>query len=230
MTSICRVLYALSAYDRKLALSRHAPLLRNHGPARLERGVAVAGRGQHPGAAVMVATAAWGMDNTLSRALAERDPGQVVLAKAVLGVMATACLAQLTGEPLPGVALAIGLMLVGATGYGLSLRFYLLAQRAFGAARTGSVFAFAPIIGAAVAFALGDRSGGCTAARPERHRKPEISVGQCLQASRSPIERGPGATGPITSKCRRTGDRSGRHQGGAGPVANPLATGGSFPS
>jgi hypothetical protein len=33
---------------------------------------------------------------------------------------------------------------VGATGYGLSLRFYLLAQRAFGAARTGSVFAFAP--------------------------------------------------------------------------------------
>jgi len=36
--------------------------------------------------AVMVATVAWGMDNTLSRALAERDPGQVVLAKAVLGV------------------------------------------------------------------------------------------------------------------------------------------------
>jgi hypothetical protein len=41
---------------------------------------------------------------------------------------------------------------------GLSLRFYLLAQRAFGAARTGSVFAFAPFIGAALAVALGDRS------------------------------------------------------------------------
>ncbi len=110
--------------------------------------------------AVMVATAAWGMDNTLSRALAERDPGQVVLAKAVLGVSATACLALLTGEPLPGVGTALGLIAVGATGYGLSLRFYLLAQRAFGAARTGSVFAFAPFIGAALAFALGDRSGG----------------------------------------------------------------------
>jgi hypothetical protein len=33
-----------------------------------------------------------------------------------------------------------------------------LAQRAFGAARTGSVFAFAPFIGAALALALGDRS------------------------------------------------------------------------
>lgn len=110
--------------------------------------------------AVMLATAAWGMDNTLSRALAERDPGQVVLAKAALGVTATTCLALVTGEPRPGAASTIGLLLVGATGYGLSLRFYLLAQRAFGAARTGSVFAFAPFIGAALAFALGDRSGG----------------------------------------------------------------------
>ncbi|QPF73080.1 DMT family transporter [Roseateles sp. DAIF2] len=110
--------------------------------------------------AVMLATAAWGMDNTLSRALAERDPAQVVLAKALLGVSATAGLALLSGEPLPGAGAALGLVAVGATGYGLSLRFYLLAQRAFGAARTGSVFAFAPFIGAALAFALGDRSGG----------------------------------------------------------------------
>lgn len=110
--------------------------------------------------AVMLATAAWGMDNALSRALAERDPGQVVLAKAALGVTATTCLALVTREPMPGAASTIGLLLVGATGYGLSLRFYLLAQRAFGAARTGSVFAFAPFIGAALAFALGDRSGG----------------------------------------------------------------------
>ena len=47
---------------------------------------------------------------------------------------------------------------IGATGYGLSLRLYLLVLRAFGAARTGSVFAFAPVIGALLAIALGDRS------------------------------------------------------------------------
>ena len=110
--------------------------------------------------AVMVATASWGMDNTLSRALADRDPGQVVLAKAVLGTTCTAGLALVMREPLPSWAAAAGLVAVGATGYGLSLRFYLLAQRAFGAARTGSVFAFAPFIGAAIAFGLGDRSGG----------------------------------------------------------------------
>ena len=107
--------------------------------------------------AVLAATAAWGLDNTLSRTLAERDPGQVVLAKAVLGAMATALLAAGFDESLPAPRAALGLLAVGATGYGLSLRFYLLAQRAFGAARTGSVFAFAPFIGAALAVAMGDQ-------------------------------------------------------------------------
>ena len=108
--------------------------------------------------AVLLATAAWGVDNTLSRALAERDPGHVVLAKAVLGAVATTLLAVAFEEPIPTAGSALALLVVGAAGYGVSLRFYLLAQRAFGAARTGSVFAFAPFIGAALAVALGDRS------------------------------------------------------------------------
>ena len=108
--------------------------------------------------AVMVATAAWGVDNTLSRGVAERDPGQVVWVKALLGCVATLTLAWLMGEPWPAWGAALALLSIGASGYGLSLRFYLLAQRAFGAGRTGSVFAFAPFIGVLGAFALGDRS------------------------------------------------------------------------
>lgn len=109
-------------------------------------------------AAVMVATAAWGVDNTLSRGVADRDPGQVVLAKSGLGVIATFFLAVLFAEPLPTLLTAGVLLGIGATGYGLSLRFYLLAQRTFGAARTGSVFAFAPLMGAVGAFGLGERA------------------------------------------------------------------------
>ena len=108
--------------------------------------------------AVAVATVAWGVDNTLSRGVADRDPGQVVLVKAALGASVTTAIALAWGEPLPGWTAALALLAVGATGYGLSLRFYLLAQRHFGAARTGSVFAFAPFIGALGAFALGERS------------------------------------------------------------------------
>jgi hypothetical protein len=51
------------------------------------------------------------------------------------------------------------LVACGAVGYGLSLRLYLNAQRVLGAGRTGSLFAFGPFVGAALAFALGDRGG-----------------------------------------------------------------------
>ncbi len=124
----------------------------------VDRGAA-AGNAQLLGLlAVLVATVAWGVDNTLSRTLAERDPGQVVLGKSILGAGATACIALIVLEPLPDWKPALALLAIGATGYGLSLRLYLLAQRSFGAARTGSVFAFAPFIGALVAIALGDRN------------------------------------------------------------------------
>lgn len=109
--------------------------------------------------AVMFATAAWGVDNTLSRGVAERDPGQVVLVKSSLGVVATAFLAYILVEPIPSLTASVALLAIGATGYGLSLRLYLLAQREFGAGRTGSVFAFAPFIGALGAFAMGNRTG-----------------------------------------------------------------------
>ena len=109
--------------------------------------------------AVLGATLAWGLDNTLSRSLAERDPAQVVLGKSILGTIATSLCALKFGAAPPALSAALALMAIGAVGYGLSLRLYLLAQREFGAARTGSVFAFAPFIGAAIAFAQGGRGG-----------------------------------------------------------------------
>ena len=112
--------------------------------------------------AVAGASAAWALDNALSRALSEADPGAVVLAKGALGATATGVLAALLGEPAPTWGAAAALLALGATGYGLSLRLYLLAQRRVGAARTGSVFAAGPFLGAALGWLLGDRGGGAT--------------------------------------------------------------------
>ena len=110
--------------------------------------------------AVGGATAAWALDNTLTRPLAERDPLHVVAAKAGVGASVTAVIALVRGEALPSPVAAAALLACGATGYGLSLRLYLLAQRRIGAGRTGSVFALAPFVGAALALATGDRPGG----------------------------------------------------------------------
>ena len=109
--------------------------------------------------AVMVATAAWCVDNTLPRAVADRDPGQVVMLKGALGALATTLMAAVFGEAVSALLPTLALLAVGATGDGLSLHFYLLAQRAFGAARTGSVFAFALFVRALFTFTPGERSG-----------------------------------------------------------------------
>ncbi len=107
--------------------------------------------------AVMAATLAWGIDNSLSRGLADLDPGQVILGKAALGAASSFLIALILGNAGASVDRGLALVLIGAIGYGLSLRFYLLAQRSFGASRTGSLFAAAPFIGAAIAFGLGER-------------------------------------------------------------------------
>jgi drug/metabolite transporter (DMT)-like permease len=108
--------------------------------------------------AVAGATLAWAIDNTLSRPLAERDPLAVVAAKGGIGAALSLAAAAIAGESLPPLRPALVLLACGATGYGLSLRLYLTAQRRIGAARTGSVFALAPFVGAALAIAFGDRA------------------------------------------------------------------------
>jgi drug/metabolite transporter (DMT)-like permease len=104
---------------------------------------------------VGAATLAWALDNLLSRPLAEHSVSAVVIAKGLLGAAAALVAALATGEAFPGVAAAGPILALGAVGYGISLQFYLRAQRLVGAARTASVFAVAPFIGVAVALAFG---------------------------------------------------------------------------
>ncbi len=114
-------------------------------------------------AAVTLATLGWAIDNTLARPLADLDPAAVVAAKGGLGAALSVGLAALSGDALPReIAPAAGLLAVGAVGYGVSLRLYLLAQRRLGAGRTASVYAVAPFAGAAVAGLAGQPFGGAS--------------------------------------------------------------------
>jgi drug/metabolite transporter (DMT)-like permease len=108
---------------------------------------------------VALSTLAWASDSTLSRPLAQRRPTSVIFWKSLVGIALSLSLALTLREPWPDARSIAGLIAIGVAGYGVSLRFYILAQRELGAARTGSVFGFSPLLGAAIAFALGDREG-----------------------------------------------------------------------
>ncbi len=109
--------------------------------------------------AVLAASLAWALDNALGKPLAERDVGVVVRIKCALGASLSAVLAIGRGEAFPWSLAAVGILGCGAIGYGASLRLYLLAQRKLGAARTASVFAVAPFVGAMMAWSMGDHVG-----------------------------------------------------------------------
>ena len=110
--------------------------------------------------AVVGATMAWAADNAVGRPLADADPTRVVFAKGALGAAASAALAVAFREAPPSGEAVAALAACGALGYGASLSLYLRAQREIGAARTGSIFAAAPFVGAALAWAMGQRAAG----------------------------------------------------------------------
>jgi drug/metabolite transporter (DMT)-like permease len=113
--------------------------------------------------AVALAALAWALDNALAKPLSALDPAAVVAGKGAIGALLSLAVALVLGERWPSPLAAAGLVLVGATGYGASLRLYLRAQRAIGAGRTASVFASGPFWGAALAWLLGEPAGMLTA-------------------------------------------------------------------
>jgi drug/metabolite transporter (DMT)-like permease len=108
--------------------------------------------------AIAGATLAWALDNTLTRPLADFDPRAVVFWKGALGAAQSVVVSLAMRETWPKLGALAALLVCGAAGYGVSLRLYLHAQRVLGAARTGSIFAVAPFVGAVVAFLVGDRA------------------------------------------------------------------------
>ncbi|MBS2016119.1 MAG: DMT family transporter [Deltaproteobacteria bacterium] len=163
---LARVLYA-EHVGRRVAL---AAVLLVVGGALLvvERGTGGASAGAQTSAlgllAIAGASLGWALDNALAKPLSSLDPAAVVMGKGAIGAALSTAAALALGERWPSVGAAAGIALLGATGYGMSLRLYLRAQRALGAGRTASVFAAAPFVGAALAWALGEPAGVATVA------------------------------------------------------------------
>jgi len=103
---------------------------------------------------VIFASLAWGFENNCTRMLAKGNPLHVVMIKGFgsgLGSLIIAIALGLTSAIWYYVILA---MILGFFSYGLSLYFYISAQRHLGAARTSAYYAMAPFVGAIFSFAI----------------------------------------------------------------------------
>ena len=96
---------------------------------------------------VLLACCCWGMENNCTRMLSQSDPQQIVIVKGFGSGVGSMIVALIAGEMLPDAGKLLLVLLLGFVAYGLSIYFYVYAQRFLGAARTSAYYAVQPFIG-----------------------------------------------------------------------------------
>ncbi len=97
---------------------------------------------------VLLACVCWGVENNCTRRLSGKDPLLIVLVKGIFSGLGSLVIGLCLGERVGVLWSVIAVLIVGFIAYGLSIFFYVHAQRLLGAARTSAYYAVAPFIGA----------------------------------------------------------------------------------
>lgn len=97
---------------------------------------------------VLLAAVFWGLENNCTRKLSSCDPLEIVLLKGIFSGTGSIVIGLVIGERLMNLWSVIAVMAVGIVSYGLSIYFYVHAQRLLGAARTSAYYAVSPFIAA----------------------------------------------------------------------------------
>ena len=103
---------------------------------------------------VLLACVCWGFENNCTRVMSAGDPLEIVVIKGFGSGIGSLLIALAAGEAMPGPGLIPVVLLLGFISYGLSIFFYVYAQRRLGAALTSAFYAVAPFIGAALSLLM----------------------------------------------------------------------------
>lgn len=103
---------------------------------------------------VLLSCICWGFENNCTRKLSIKDPMDVVILKGLGSGVGALFLALLLKEGLSSIGYTLGALALGFVAYGLSIFFYVHAQRELGAARTSAYYALAPFIGVGLSFGI----------------------------------------------------------------------------
>ena len=101
---------------------------------------------------VLAACVCWGLENNCTRCLSKSNPLEVVVIKGFGSGIGSVVIGLVIGEPLPLWGDILKILLLGFVAYGLSIYFYVYAQRDLGAAKTSAYYAVAPFIGVLLSF------------------------------------------------------------------------------
>ncbi len=103
---------------------------------------------------VLLACVCWGFENNCTRMISNKDPLQIVVIKGFGSGIGSLVIALILGEHISNWGYIVCALLLGFVAYGLSIFFYIYAQRYLGAAKTSAYYALAPFIGVALSLLI----------------------------------------------------------------------------
>lgn len=103
---------------------------------------------------VLLACTCWGLENNFTRKLSIKDPLQVVVIKGFGSGTGSLLIALAIHERVSNWLYIFAALLLGFLAYGMSIFFYIYAQRYLGAAKTSAYYAIAPFIGAGLSLLI----------------------------------------------------------------------------
>jgi drug/metabolite transporter (DMT)-like permease len=103
---------------------------------------------------VLLACVCWGIENNVTRVISTKDPLQIAVIKGLGSGFGALMIALLLGETTSDLAYISAALVLGFFAYGLSVFFYVKAQRDLGAAKTSTFNAIAPFIGVGLSLIL----------------------------------------------------------------------------
>ena len=103
---------------------------------------------------VLLACVCWGVENNCTRKISSKDPLQIVLIKGLFSGVGSVIIGIILGERIYFAWSVLVVLLLGFVAYGLSIFFYVYAQRLLGAARTSAYYAVAPFIGTLISLLI----------------------------------------------------------------------------
>lgn len=98
---------------------------------------------------VLGAACCWGLENNCTRMLSTKSSVQITTIKGIFSGLGSLLVALVVGEDIPGILWIAAVLLLGFVAYGLSINFYIKAQKDLGAAKTSAYYSIAPFLGVA---------------------------------------------------------------------------------
>lgn len=103
---------------------------------------------------IIFACVCWGVENNCTRMLSSKSTTQIVALKGFFSGLGSLIVAIIVKEQIPQGVLIFYALILGFLSYGLSIFFYIRAQRELGAAKTSAYYAISPFIGVLLSFVI----------------------------------------------------------------------------